>query len=56
MAWQACSISHAPAVLLVRRELVHLLQAESESSSLALSAGRLTLGLSASSGNAILDV
>lgn len=56
MAWQACSISHAPAVLLVWRELVHLLQTERESSSLALSTGNLTLGLPASSGNAILDV
>lgn len=31
MAQQACNISHAPAVLLVRRELVHLLQTQSKS-------------------------
>lgn len=55
MVWQACIISHAPAVLLVRRKLVHLPQKENKSSSLALSTGHLALGLSASSGNAILD-
>lgn len=56
MAWQVCTVSHAPAVLLVRRKLVHLLQTESEQNSLALSTGHLTLGFSASCGNAILDV